>query len=157
MAKQKKFSEISKKIGYLKKLLIEQDDFRLISNYFFEKLVLMSQFMKMGTRPDDLTILEPSIKKAVVDLRRRIQTKGEPMKEAQVMLMKVTQIERLGFYHGAIHTPMGSGIFFYFEDEQKGLITMTFSDNKKSWYTRFTTTILDDDATPIYNYPKDIN
>lgn len=152
--------EIKNNIRQLGKLLVEQDDFGEIYNYFFEKLVTLPAFMEMG-EAKDAPILTASIQQATLNLYQSIfkDKKNSNPEEfiAQIDFLPITYIEQFGFYHGGFMVPGGMGNFFYFEEHQIGLLISTFTGDQRSWFSRFSTTVMDDDSLPIFNKPTDVN
>jgi len=156
----KKFIEVKNKVNYLRKLLLQGDDFSEIYNYFFEKLVELSAFMKMGKK-EDFPTLEVTVKETAINIFNRL-AKDDPdfnlnEFEKQFALLPTTYIKEFGFYHGAFMVTGVLGNFFYFEEEETGLLGFNLIGTQQSWFSRFSSTTMDKDSFPVYDRPKDVN
>ena len=156
----KKFIEVKNKVNYLRKLLLQEDDFSATYNYFFEKLVTLSAFMKMGKKKES-PLLDVTIKETAMNLFSRLASDNPNFNldefQKQFVLLPTTYIKELGFYHGAFMVTGVMGNFFYFEEEKTGLLVSNLIGAQRSWFSRFSPTVMDDDSLPVFDRPKDVN
>ncbi|TWI68624.1 hypothetical protein LZ24_02460 [Desulfobotulus alkaliphilus] len=127
----------------LKHKLINESDFSIIANYFF-----------------DIVEQHPIIKNAKIVknkiLIQAVMAVGESYFNGKVIASqpRILHVNNTNFYHGAVMLNDCLSVFCYFEDLKKGMLSIHDGNKDKVIHVRITGTVIGKNKTYVDPYDK---
>ncbi len=125
-------SDIYDKISQLKDLLKHEDNFQSIMDYYFDHIGNNAVLGQVSEQLSSHPTIPLMLKKAGESLLERIKPGKTAMEIGWLGIMKVNNSF---FYHGFLQMGDGLGGYFFYEDINSGMLSMS-GLGEKVWYTK---------------------
>lgn len=124
------------KFGTLKMMLVRDDDFKTIMDYFFDHFAENAEFMARGKSEPNSG--QPIVQRVAATAAIMLATSGIRLDDTVAGALRPIHLPEDKFFHGAVTIRGQFLLFFYFEDLDVGMICVE-TPNGQTRLARLTT------------------